>query len=242
MLHINDLCASYDQIRVLEGVSLEVNQGEIVTLIGANGAGKTTTLSCIMGLLPGWSGSIEFDGRALNGWEPERIVRLGLGMVPEDRGLFGPLTVHENLILGAYFRLRRDRAVLKDDLNLIFDLFPILKERLKQPVATLSGGQQQMVAIGRALMAKPRLLLLDEPSLGLAPLVIREIYRVIKMLNESGVTILLVEQNAHLALNISQRGYVMENGAIVLKGSAAELASLPEVRQAYLGKAARKKK
>jgi branched-chain amino acid transport system ATP-binding protein len=242
MLRIANLSASYDQVRVLHDVSLEVKEGEIVTLIGANGAGKTTTLSCIMGLLPGWSGMIEFDGCLLNSLEPERIVRLGLAMVPEDRGLFGPLTVQENLMLGAYFRLRRDRSLLKNDLNQVFELFPILRERVKQPVATLSGGQQQMVAIGRALMAKPRLLLLDEPSLGLAPLVIREIYRVIQALNQNGVTILLVEQNAHLALNISHRGYVMENGAIVLQGSAAKLADLPEVRQAYLGKAARKKK
>ena len=237
MLRATNLNAAYEQVQVLKGLSFEVQSGEIVTLIGSNGAGKSTTLSCLMGFLKSWTGKVSFKGKELQNLEPDEIVRLGIAMVPEDRGLFGPLTVRENLMLGAYFRFKKEKkAEVKIDLEKVYELFPVLKERAQQPVETLSGGQQQMVAIGRALMAKPRLLLLDEPSLGLAPLVIKEIYKVIKTLNEAGVTILLVEQNANLALNIAHRGYVQENGAISISGTAAELLNHPEIKQAYLGR------
>lgn len=236
MLEIIDLYAAYDRVEVLKGVSFTVREGELVTLIGANGAGKSTILSAVMGLIPGVKGQGRFDGKDLLGKGTEEIVGMGLSMVPEDRGLFPPLTVLENLMLGAYLRLRKEKkAAIRADLEMIYELFPILKSRLKQPVGTLSGGQQQMVAIGRALMAKPKLLLLDEPSLGLAPLVVREIFKAVATLNQSGVTILLVEQNANLALKIAHRGYVVENGRIVLEGTAVELLTQEEVRKAYLG-------
>jgi branched-chain amino acid transport system ATP-binding protein len=237
MLKVGNLNASYGQAQAIKGLSFKVSPGEIVTLIGPNGAGKTTTLSCIVGLLKSWSGKVTFDGKDLSALEPEEIVGLGIAMVPEDRGLFGPLTVMENLMLGAYLRLRKSKkSEIKAELDKVFTLFPILEERVKQPVETLSGGQQQMVAIGRALMIKPRLLLLDEPSLGLAPLVIREIFKVVKTLNQDGVTVLLVEQNANLALNTAHRGYVIENGQVCLEGASRDLLSQQEVKQAYLGK------
>ena len=237
MLTVNSLSASYGQAEVLKELSFEVRPGEIVTLIGANGAGKTTALSCLMGLLNSCSGKVEFAGKDLTPLKTEEIVRLGMVMVPEDRGLFGPLSVAENLILGAFLRFRSEKKMaIKADLDQVFDLFPILKDRLKQPVLTLSGGQQQMVAIGKALMAKPKLLIMDEPSLGLAPLVIKEIFKVIQTLNQTGVTILLVEQNANLALSIANRGYVLETGYLKLQGTAKELLNHPEIKQAYLGK------
>jgi branched-chain amino acid transport system ATP-binding protein len=242
MLEISGLHAAYGQVQVLKGIDLAVRAGEIVTLIGPNGAGKTTLLLSIMGFLRGLQGKLSFAGENILNAEPERIVGLGLSMVPEDRGLFPPLTVGENLLLGAYLRLTgkgKSKAVriqVNADLEQILELFPILKSRLKQPVGTLSGGQQQMVAIGRAFMTKPRLLLLDEPSLGLAPLVIKEIFKAISVLNQNGVTVLLVEQNANLALKLAHQGYVIENGRIQLSGSAAELMDHPEVKQAYLGR------
>ncbi len=242
MLEIGNLNAGYGQVEVLKGIDLEVREGEIVTLIGPNGAGKTTLLLGIMGFLNGLRGKILFRGQDILHAETEAIVGMGISMVPEDRGLFGPLSVSENLMLGAYLRLqgkgksKEDKAKIQADLEEVFNLFPILKSRLKQPVGTLSGGQQQMVAIGRAFMSKPRLLLLDEPSLGLAPLVIKEIFKAVTVLNQNGVTVLLVEQNANLALKLAHRGYVIENGRIVLTGTSAELLNHQEVKQAYLGK------
>ncbi len=237
MLQINNLSAFYGQAQALKDISLEINQGEIVTLIGANGAGKTTILSCIAGLLKNKTGMICFDNNNIVKLNPEAIVNLGISLVPEERGLFGPLTVLENLSLGAYLRYHKTKKTqIQTDLNKVFDLFPILKSRLKQTVSTLSGGQQQMVAIGKALMAKPKLLLLDEPSLGLAPLVIQEIFEVIRTLNREGTTILLIEQNAHLALKTAHRGYLIENGRIVYGGNSQELQGLKQVKEAYLGK------
>jgi branched-chain amino acid transport system ATP-binding protein len=237
MLKITGLNASYGQAQALKDISLEIRSGEIVTLIGANGAGKTTILSCITGLLKSKTGAINFNEKDLCKLEPEEIVGLGISLVPEDRGLFGSLTVLENLSLGAYLRFKREKkAIIREDLERVFQLFPILKSRLKQTVVTLSGGQQQMVAIGKALMASPRILLLDEPSLGLAPLVIKEIFTVIETLNQDGVTILLIEQNANLALKTAHRGYVIENGRISLQGTSAELLNHDAVKQAYLGR------
>ncbi len=236
MLKINNINAFYGQAQALKDISLEVNQGEIVTLIGANGAGKTTILACITGLLKSWHGRIDFRDQDLSKKEPEEIVKMGVILVPEDRGLFGPLSVAENLTLGAYLRIKKEKKQVKEDFNRVLDLFPILKTRLKQPVATLSGGQQQMVAVGRAFMAKPQILLLDEPSLGLAPLVIREIFKVLETLNQDGVTILLIEQNANLALHTAHRGYVVENGHISIQGTSQELLNHSLIKQAYLGR------
>lgn len=237
MLQINNLNAFYGQAQALKDISLEIKKGEIVTLIGANGAGKTTILSCIAGLLKNKTGLISFEEQPIDKLSPEAVVKLGISLVPEDRGLFGPLTVLENLSLGAYLRYRKTKKPqIQADLDKIFELFPILKSRLKQTVSTLSGGQQQMVAIGKALMAKPKLLLLDEPSLGLAPLVIQEIFEVIRALNREGTTILLIEQNAHLALETAHRGYLIENGRVVSSGGSRELQGLEQVKEAYLGK------
>ncbi len=237
MLQINNLNAFYGQAQALKEISLEIKKGEIVTLIGANGAGKTTILSCIAGLLKNKSGLIRFEEQPIDKLSPEAVVKLGISLVPEDRGLFGPLTVLENLSLGAYLRYRQTKKPqMQADLEKIFELFPILKSRLKQTVSTLSGGQQQMVAIGKALMAKPKLLLLDEPSLGLAPLVIQEIFEVIRALNREGTTILLIEQNAHLALETAHRGYLIENGRVVFSDGSRELQGLEQVKEAYLGK------
>jgi branched-chain amino acid transport system ATP-binding protein len=237
MLKINGLSASYGQAQVLKNISLEINQGEIVTLIGANCAGKTTIVSCIAGLLKNKAGAIFFNNKDISKLEPENIVSLGISLVPEDRGLFGTLTVLENLTLGAYVRYKNTKkAVIAEDLKRVFELFPILKSRLKQTVATLSGGQQQMVAIGKALMAKPQILLLDEPSLGLAPLVIKEIFTVLEALNREGVTILLIEQNANLALKTAHRGYLIENGQITLEGASDVLQRNNAIMQAYLGR------
>lgn len=234
MLEVKDLNVFYGAIHALHGVQFDVNKGEIVSLIGANGAGKTTTLHSLSSLLKPRSGSIRFLGHEIAGQSPEKIVRSGLIQVPEGRRVFANLSVKDNLLLGAF--TRTDAAGIAQDLEMVFQRFPRLKERMKQVSGTLSGGEQQMLAIGRALMARPQLLLLDEPSMGLAPLLVREIFNIVVEINkQDGVTILLVEQNAHMALSISHRAYVLETGKFVLSGSAKELAASEEVRKAYLG-------
>ncbi len=234
MLQIKDIHTFYGKIEALKGISIDVAEGEIITLIGANGAGKTTTLMSISGIAPPRQGEILFRGQPIHGQAPEAIVSLGISQVPEGRRIFPHLTVAENLDLGAF--LRQDRDGIRADLEHVYALFPILAERRHQAGGTLSGGEQQMLAISRALMARPRLLLLDEPSLGLAPLVVRRIFEVIERINqEDRVTVFLVEQNANLALKIAHRGYVMENGRITLVDSAANLSANDAVRSAYLG-------
>ena len=234
MLDIENLVVSYGNIEALHGVSLSVQQGEIIALLGSNGAGKSTTLMAVCGLASIRAGRILFEGAVLNGLTPDRIVAHGISQVPEGRRIFGDLTVLENLELGAF--LRKDEKRIADDLSYIFELFPILAERKKQPAGTLSGGEQQMLAISRAMLARPRLLLLDEPSLGLAPLMIQQIFSIITRINrDQGTTILLVEQNASLALKIAHRGYVMENGRIILTDSTKNLRGNEKVRSAYLG-------
>ncbi|MBT8762403.1 ABC transporter ATP-binding protein [Desulfohalobiaceae bacterium Ax17] len=234
MLKLRNINTFYGNIQALHDVSLEVKQGEIITLIGANGAGKTTTLMSICGVVPPRSGEIIFEGRPIHNMSTDQIVALGIVQVPEGRLIFPYMTVMENLDMGAY--LRKDKDGIKKDLEYIFELFPILAQRRNQQGGTLSGGEQQMLAISRALMARPRLLLLDEPSLGLAPLVIKQIFEIIKKINrESNTTIFLVEQNAHQALKIAHRGYVMENGRITLEDSASNLLDNEEVKKAYLG-------
>ena len=232
LLTINDLEVSYGTIPALHGIDLDVQKGEIVTLIGANGAGKTTTLRTISGLLRPRRGSIHYDGKAIAGMKPHRITKMGVSHVPEGRGIFANLTVHDNLELGAYLR---KGAIPQSDYDRVFSLFPILKERIKQNAGTLSGGEQQMLAISRALMAKPVLLLLDEPSLGLAPQLVQTIFRVIREINQEGTTILLVEQNAHMALVSAHRGYVMETGKIVAADTTKNLLASDRVKKAYLG-------
>ncbi len=232
MLAITDLEVGYGTIPALHGISLEVRQGEIVTLIGANGAGKTTTLRTISGLLKPRRGEVTFNGKSIAGIKPHLITGMGLSHVPEGRGIFANLTVQDNLELGAY--LRKDR-ITKDEYERIFNLFPVIRERMKQNAGTLSGGEQQMVAISRALMAKPAVLLLDEPSLGLAPQMVQTIFRVIREINAEGTTILLVEQNAHMALTTAHRGYVMETGRIILSDDTKVLLASDQVRKAYLG-------
>jgi branched-chain amino acid transport system ATP-binding protein len=233
LLSLRDLVVHYGVIRALSGISLDVPKGEIVALIGANGAGKSTTLRAISGLLRPTSGAIEFQGKPLVGLPSNRIVALGVAQAPEGRGIFLNLTVKENLELGAY--LRRDRDGILADRERAYALFPILKERRDQVSGTLSGGEQQMLAVARALMSRPTLLLLDEPSLGLAPQVVDRIFQVIQEINEDGVSLLLVEQNANMALQVSHRAYVLETGSIVMQGSGRELLQSPEVRKAYLG-------
>ena len=233
MLTLADVDAHYGAIQALRGVSLSVEAGEIVTLIGANGAGKSTTLRLISGLLRATQGQVMFEGRSLAGVAPHHVVRLGICHVPEGRRVFAGLTVRENLEMGGY--LLRGRARVRRALEEAFALFPRLRERSGQSAGTLSGGEQQMLAIGRALMAEPRLLLLDEPSLGLAPNLVQGIFEVIADINRRGVTILLVEQNAHMALQVAGRGYVLETGSIVLADTAANLEANPQVRAAYLG-------
>ena len=233
MLIINDIDVFYGNIQALKGISLEVKEGEIVTLIGANGAGKSTLLKTISGLLKPKRGSIEYLGAAIDGKPAQSIVKAGISHVPEGRRVFSNMTVEENLELGAY--LRNDREAIKKDLNHVFELFPRLLERRKQLSGTLSGGEQQMLAMGRALMAKPKLIIMDEPSMGLAPLMVKNIFHIIEMVNKEGVTVLLVEQNAHMALSVAHRAYVLETGKIVLTGSAKELQESDEVRAAYLG-------
>jgi len=232
MLKVQDLHVYYDAIPALKGVAFSVAEGEIVTLLGANGAGKTTTLKSISGLLKARHGSIELAGKALEGLEPHEIVRLGVAHVPEGRKIFSRLTVLENLKAGAYARAPDS---IGEDLEHVFALFPRLKERIRQVAGTLSGGEQQMLAIGRGLMARPKLLLLDEPSMGLAPIVVEQIFETIQGINREGVTILLVEQNAALALAVSRRGYVLETGSTILEGKAEDLLHNDLVRQAYLG-------
>ena len=233
LLSVRDLVVHYGVIRALSGISLEVPRGRIVALIGANGAGKSTTLRAISGLLRPTSGAVEFQGKSVLGLDANEIVALGVAQAPEGRGIFLNLTVKENLDLGAY--LRRDRGGIAADRERAYALFPILKERSGQVSGTLSGGEQQMLAVARALMSRPTLLLLDEPSLGLAPQFVDRIFQVIQEINEAGVSLLLVEQNANMALQVSHHAYVMETGSIVMQGSGRELLESPEVRKAYLG-------
>lgn len=233
MLTINDINVFYGAIHAIKGVSLEVNEGEIVTLIGANGAGKSTILRTISGLLKPKTGSIQFEGQEIAGMPAHEIVKTGISQVPEGRRIFAEMSVLENLELGAF--TRKDNDGIKADMELVFERFPRLKERIGQLAGTLSGGEQQMLAMGRALMSRPRLLLLDEPSMGLAPLLIKEIFAIIQDINKTGTTVLLVEQNANMALSIAHRAYVLETGRITLSGDAKELAASDEVRKAYLG-------
>ena len=234
MLKVDDLNVYYGKIHALKGISIEVNDGEIVTLIGANGAGKSTTLRTISGLIKPKSGKITFEENEISNKLATNIVKLGLSQVPEGRRIFANMSVMENLELGAF--LRKDKSQIRSDYDKVFERFPRLLERKGQLAGTLSGGEQQMLAIGRALMAKPKLLLLDEPSMGLAPLLVKEIFSIIKEINEQGTTILLVEQNAHMALSIANRAYVLETGNIVLSGDASDLANSDSVKKAYLGK------
>mgnify|MGYP000527894460 FL=1 len=233
MLKIDNIDVYYGAIHALKGISLEVKEGEIVTLIGANGAGKSTTLRTISGLLKPKTGSITFLGQDIAGVRAHEIVKKGISQVPEGRRVFAEMTVMENLDLGAF--VRKDKAGIQQDLKHVFELFPRLEERKNQSAGTLSGGEQQMLAMGRALMSRPKLLLLDEPSMGLAPLLIKEIFNIIVDINKSGTTVLLVEQNANMALSIATRAYVLETGRITLSGSAQELAASEDVRKAYLG-------
>ena len=233
LLEVNDLNVFYGAIHALQGVSFSLEEGEIVTLIGANGAGKSTTLRTISGLLRSRSGHIRFRGQDISTVAAEQIVRLGISQVPEGRKIFAPLTVQENLEMGAY--TRRNPAEIQASMQRVFASFPRLKERINQLGGTLSGGEQQMLAMGRALMSRPKLLLLDEPSMGLSPILTEEIFRIIKEINSQGTTILLVEQNALMALSVAQRAYVQETGSVVLQGSAAEVRDNPQVRNAYLG-------
>jgi branched-chain amino acid transport system ATP-binding protein len=239
MLKLKNINAYYGKVHALKNVSLHLNRGEIVTLIGANGAGKTTLLNTLSALIPAASGEILLEGKSVMGLAADRIVSLGLSQVPEGRQVFNPLTVEENLELGAYLRYRAggQKLEISADLERMFQMFPRLKERRRQAAGTLSGGEQQMLAIGRALMARPKLLLLDEPSMGLAPLVVQDIFRVIERLrSEEGTTILLVEQNARAALKVADRGYVLETGKVILEGIASELLENKDVQRAYLGR------
>ncbi|GAB4345410.1 MAG: ABC transporter ATP-binding protein [Candidatus Abyssubacteria bacterium] len=237
MLKVQNLKSYYGRLQALRGISLHVGKGEIVTLIGANGAGKTTILNTVAGLITQCEGIILLDGRNIKGLPPERIVKLGAVLVPEGRQLFAPMTVADNLLLGAYLRHKNgSKAELAQDMEMVFEMFPVLKQRRKQFAGTLSGGEQQMLAIGRALMSRPRLMLLDEPSMGLAPKIAEDIFRTIVQLKEQGVTVLLVEQNARMALEVAERGYVIETGQVVVQGPSADLLRNHEVERAYLGK------
>lgn len=233
ILSVKNISAGYGPIEVLKGISAEIFPGELVTIIGANGAGKTSLLRAVSGLLKPKSGTVSFEGKEYQGTRACELVKRGLAHVPEGRRIFPRLTVRENLELGAY--LQCDKATIAGDMDKIFRLFPILKDRLKQDGGTLSGGEQQMLAIGRALMSRPKVLLMDEPSMGVAPLLVRRIFDTIAELNATGMTILLVEQNAHLALKLATRGYVIETGRIVLQDAASKLLEDPRVRKAYLG-------
>ena len=233
LLNIEDLVVSYGAIRALHGISFHVDEGEVVTLIGANGAGKSTTLRAISGLLPPDRGRIMYDGTDLTRVGADMIVRMGVVQVPEGRKIFAPLTVRENLEMGAF--TIRDPAKIEESMEQVFHLFPRLKERIEQTGGTLSGGEQQMLAVARALMGRPRLLLMDEPSMGLAPILVEEIFNTIEQISQQGVTILLVEQNAHMAFSVANRGYVLETGVVQLEGTSTELRENPQVRQAYLG-------
>jgi branched-chain amino acid transport system ATP-binding protein len=233
MLDVSNIETRYGNIHALKGISLQVTKGDIVSVLGANGSGKSTLLRTIMGLIAPSRGEIRFEGSSIAGVKPHKVVRLGVSLVPENRELFPDLTVHENLVMGAFTRTGKARP---EDLEEIFRYFPVLKDRRRQGARTLSGGEQQMLAIGRALMSKPRLLLLDEPSLGLAPLMVEEIYRIIRMILAQGTTLLLVEQNANLALSVARFGYVFENGRVSVSGRSDELLQNEYVKQAYLGK------
>ena len=234
MLRVENLVVRYGDIRAVKGISFHVQQGEILALVGANGAGKTTTLRAISCMLP-FEGSVVLEGRDLRGLTPDRVLRLGLSHVPEGRGIFGGLTVMENLQLGAW--IRRDKAGRAHDLEMVMDMFPRLRERVAQLAGTLSGGEQQMLALARAQMSDARILILDEPSMGLAPKLVQEVFAVLRQLNERGVTILLVEQNANMALRLAHRACLLETGNLVLEGPASELLVNPRVREAYLGAA-----
>ena len=235
LLSIKNLHIGYGGIQAVKGIDIHVEQGELVTLIGANGAGKTTTLKAITGLLKPTAGTIEYNGKSIVGEPTYKIASQGLVLVPEGRGVFPGLTITENLQMGAYSRPRHERASIAEDIEHKFSLFPRLKERAKQTAGTLSGGEQQMLAISRALMARPKLLLLDEPSMGLAPIMVQKIFEVVREVSRRGVTILLIEQNAKLALQVSQRGYVMDGGIVTLSGDSKSLLVDPKVREAYLG-------
>jgi branched-chain amino acid transport system ATP-binding protein len=233
LLEVVDIHTYYGNIHALKGVSFYVDEGEIVSLIGGNGAGKTTTLRTISGLLQPREGVVRFASDDLGAFRPHQLVSKGLAMVPEGRGVFAKLTVTENLEMGAYHR--SDRAGIAEDMKKVFDLFPRLAERRKQYAGTMSGGEQQMLAMGRAMLSRPRILLLDEPSMGLAPILVDQIFQIVRDINSEGTTILLVEQNAHMALNIANRGYVIETGKIVLTGEGKSLLKNPQVMEAYLG-------
>ncbi|WP_307192852.1 ABC transporter ATP-binding protein [Neobacillus niacini] len=233
MLKVNEINVFYGNIHALKGVSLEINEGEIVTLIGANGAGKSTLLKTLSGLLKPKSGTIEYLGSSISGKAPQLIVKSGISHVPEGRRVFANMSVEENLELGAY--LRKDTKEIRKDIQNVYELFPRLEERRKQLSGTLSGGEQQMLAMGRAIMAKPKLLLLDEPSMGLAPLMVKTIFQIIEKINQDGTTILLVEQNANMALSVADRAYVIETGRVEISGTAAELQASEEIKKAYLG-------
>lgn len=233
MLEVNNIHTYYGNIHALKGVSISVDRGEIVTLIGANGAGKSTTLGTISGILKPREGEVRLEGEVLSELPPHDIVARGISQAPEGRKIFGRLTVLENLEMGAF--TRTDKQSIQEDFERVFSLFPRLKERIKQVGGTLSGGEQQMLAIGRAMMARPKILLLDEPSMGLAPILVEEIFKNIQDINQQGTTILLVEQNANMALQVANRGYVLETGAVALEGSAAELRENPRVKAVYLG-------
>jgi len=236
LLELTRVEIAYGGIHAVKGVDLHVDEGELVCLIGTNGAGKTTTLKGITGLQPVKAGAIKYAGENVTGSPAFQLVRKGLAMVPEGRGVFGALTIEENLAMGAY--IRNDRAAIREDIERVFELFPRLKERRRQTAGTLSGGEQQMLAMGRALMSRPKLLLLDEPSMGLAPLMVQKVFETVLKVSGEGVTILLIEQNAKLALEVSNRGYVMESGEITLSGDAKKLLHDPAVRAAYLGEGA----
>ncbi len=236
LLSLTKLEVAYGGIQAVKGIDLHVDQGELVCLIGANGAGKTTTLKGICGLLPVKAGKIRYAGADVTGKPAFQLVRRGLAMVPEGRGVFGALTIEENLAMGAY--VRSDAAGIRSDIERVYGLFPRLKERRRQTAGTLSGGEQQMLAMGRAMLSRPKLLLLDEPSMGLAPLMVQKVFETIVTISGEGVTILLIEQNAKLALEVSRRGYVMESGEITIAGASASLLHDPKVRAAYLGETA----
>jgi branched-chain amino acid transport system ATP-binding protein len=233
MLKVDNISVFYGNIQAIKGISLEVNEGEIVTLIGANGAGKSTLLKTLSGLLKPKEGTIQYLGNNISGKPVQDIVKAGISHVPEGRRVFANMTVEENLELGAY--LRKDSAEIRKDFEKVYELFPRLKERSKQMSGTLSGGEQQMLAMGRAIMARPKLLLLDEPSMGLAPLFVKTIFQIIEEINRNGTTILLVEQNAHMALSVANRAYVIETGKVVISGTASELKESDQIKQAYLG-------
>lgn len=233
MLKVNDLNVYYGAIHAIKGISFEVNQGEIVSLIGANGAGKTTTLHSVSGLIKSGGGTVEFLDKNITALTADKVTRLGIGHVPEGRRVFQELSVHENLELGAYSV--KDKSFIKNEYEKVMELFPRLKERRKQLAGTLSGGEQQMLAMGRALMSNPKMLLLDEPSMGLAPIIVKDIFEIIKACNDEGMTILLVEQNAKMALSISDRAYVLETGKVVMSGDANKLLNDDSVKKAYLG-------